>query len=193
MNVERWIKDFRASPLPVTLQVNTESCKETLRHYCIYHQKVLPTASTRLLKPVCFNPTTDTPFLDFDQIFPPDWEEPMPRINLEPHLRALSAENVSHLRNIQEIWVGNVSYYVRDHEFSQLFNCNTAEGEILEANPQFYSAFVFLFPGLRKITLQSNEYSIAEDETPFVDALIAFLEKNRGRFVGGRVPEVAYW
>jgi hypothetical protein len=94
------------------------------------------------------------------------------------------------MRKIHEICVYAVAFYERDHHFSELFNCRTARGEILEATPQFYSAFFFLFPALRKITLQENEHSDGDDPTPFVDALTTFLEKNRDKFDGGKAPEV---
>jgi len=194
---EWWDYHRKNHPLPVALWINAESRAETLRHYCVFYpEEFFPASHKKHFKPLCFNPSEDSFDIIYLDIFPYEYETlpQLPLLSFEDHLSALSAQHPSCMRKIHELRIQQVHYNMTEgYSVYDLFNSDAPAGSlIVEAEPHFYSAFIFNFPALRRIIWGQDSFTYDDLlwRSDLVNALRAFLEKNKERFEDGRAPEV---
>lgn len=168
------------------------------------------------MRPLFFNPIHDSLSLGYNQIIPHysriddatgNYYREKPKSRLRSYLAELSDQQPLHMANITELTVKGVSV---DSELADrvgirwLFRTGTFMEAVHEAQEDCYSAFVYHFPGLKKIIFEfsgtnwnyrkRNPYSFYRDEEHMVAsweyAMKKFLEMTKWSFTSGKAPTV---
>ncbi|SRR6266536_2701822 len=180
-NNKRGICEF-----PVTLYICSESRKETLKHYFVFHRRPYVHSDYFDLRPLCIHPSRDHAVLFFDH-----WSgEVFHTIYIYEWFNRMHAKSPQFFKKLLSLEIRDTS--LEPSQYGK-FEDNYDKPD----DGSLYGGSLLWFEALREVTFTRSycddnnlDEGSAEARQEYADVVTEFLEDNGNAFEGCRIPKV---